>query len=61
MVVLKIVTVIVAGVLSLLALRRLMGERDAARARVRTKPAERPRNVTRLRQDPRSGIYYPEE
>jgi hypothetical protein len=60
MLVLKAVTVIAAGVLSVLAMRRLMENVEAAKARVRVKPSTTPRAVTRLRQDPRTGIYYPE-
>ena len=53
----KVVTVIVAGVLTVLMARRLMNEVNAARARV--KPRQ-PNTVTKLRQDPSTGIYYPD-
>ena len=53
----KVVTVIIAGVLTILTARRLMNEVNAARARV--KPSQ-PNTVTKLRQDPSTGIYYPE-
>jgi hypothetical protein len=53
----KVVTVIVAGVLTVLTARRLMSEMNAARARV--KPRQ-PNTVTKLRQDPSTGIYYPD-
>jgi hypothetical protein len=53
----KVVTVIVAGVLTVLTARRLMNEMNAARARV--KPRQ-PNTVTKLRQDPSTGIYYPD-
>ena len=61
MVVLKVLTVLVAGILSLLAIRRMMRELEAARVRVRAGQPPRPRSMTRLRQDPRTGVYYPEE
>jgi hypothetical protein len=60
MIVLKVITVIVAGILSLLALRLVMRELEAAKVRVKVKPQQRPRSMTRLRQDPRTGVYYPE-
>jgi len=56
---LKAVTVIVAGVLTVLAVRHVVREVEEAKARVKVKPNRDPRTVTRLRQDPRTGIYYP--
>ena len=53
----KVVTVIVAGVLTVLTARRLMSEMNATKARV--KPHQ-PNTVTKLRQDPSTGIYYPD-
>ena len=59
MVLLKLVTIIAAGVLSLLAMRHLMRSMEAQKVRVKAgRPQSRP--VTRLRQDPRTGVYYPE-
>ena len=60
MVVLKLLTVLVAGILSLLAIRHVMRELDAAKVRVKTRTPQQPRPATRLCQDPRTGIYYPE-
>jgi hypothetical protein len=57
---LKAVTVVVAGVLTAMAVKHVMGELEAARARVKVKRDPQGRSVTRLRQDPRTGIYYPE-
>jgi hypothetical protein len=54
----KVVTVIIAGVLTVLTARRLMNELEAAKVRV--KPSQ-PNAVTKLRQDPATGIYYPVE
>jgi outer membrane lipoprotein SlyB len=58
MLTLKAITVAVAGVLTILAVRQIMNQIEAAKARVRTNTGQRP--VTRLRQDPRTGVYYPE-
>lgn len=60
MFVLKAVTVIVAGVLSVFAIRHVMRKMEAARVKVRADRPRDPRAMTRLRQDPRTGIYYPE-
>ena len=56
----KAVTVIVAGCLSFLALRHLVNGLEAAKVRVKSRQDREPRPVRRLRQDPRTGIYYPE-
>ncbi len=61
MVVLKVLTVIVLGVLTLLAFRHVMRQVEAARVRVKARTPRDPRAVKRLRQDPRTGIYYPVE
>ena len=61
MIFLKAITVVVAGLLTLVAVKQMVGQLTAARARARVQPARRPDSVTRLRQDPRSGIYYPEK
>ncbi len=61
MLVLKALTVLVAGVLTILALNRMIGGLDGAKVRVRSKQTDRRRKVTRLRQDQRTGVYYPEE
>ena len=52
----KIVTVIIAGVLTVITARQLMSQLKAARARV--KPRQNS-VATKLRQDPSTGIYYP--
>lgn len=61
MFVLKALTVIVAGVVSFLAIRHVMRQVDAAKVRVKTARPRDPRAMTRLRQDPRTGVYYPED
>ncbi len=57
MVILKLVVMLVTGLLSLLALRLVMREMQAVKANARPRRAQQMR---RLRQDPRTGIYYPE-
>ena len=59
MVILKIGMMLIAGLLSLLAIRQVMHEMQAVKVRANTRPF-RPRQTQRLRQDPRTGIYYPE-
>ena len=54
----KVVTVVIAGVLTVMTARRLMNEMNAARVRV--KPRQ-PNAVTKLHQDPATGVYYPVE
>ncbi len=56
----KLLTMLVAGVLGLLAIRHMMRELDAAKVRVKSTSPRQPRSVTKLRQDPRTGVYYPE-
>ena len=57
---LKVLTIALAGVLTFITMKRVMTE---MRARVRVRPNDhaRARAVTRLRQDPRTGVYYPED
>lgn len=54
----KTVAVLLAGVLTIVTLRRIMAAIEAAKAQV--KPVQNPPPLTRLRQDPRTGVYYPE-
>ena len=54
----KTVSILLAGILAVAAVRRLMAALEAARAQV--KPVRNPQPLTRLRQDPRTGVYYPE-
>jgi hypothetical protein len=56
---LKLLTLLVAGVLTVVTVRRVMQQMAAARIKAKAdRPA--PRAVTRLRQDPKTGVYYPE-
>jgi hypothetical protein len=57
----KIVSVVVVGVLTAITARWLMNEVNAARARVHAKKPQDQNAVTRLRQDPATGVYYPVE
>jgi hypothetical protein len=54
----KLATVALAGILTALAVRRVMGEVEAQRAKVRVRPQE-PARPKALRQDPATGVYYP--
>ena len=53
----KIVTVIIAGVLTVVTARQLLSQVREARARVKPRQSS---TVTKLRQDPSTGIYYPD-
>ncbi len=57
---LKVLLVVTAGVFTVMVLRHIISGLQAAKARVKVKRQD-PRAVKRLRQDPRTGVYYPEE
>jgi hypothetical protein len=57
---LKALTIAVAGILTAAVIKQVMDGLNAAKVRVAAKRPASPRAVTRLRQDPRTGIYYPE-
>ena len=57
---LRALTITVAGILTAAAIKQVMDGLNAAKARVVAKRRVNPRSVTRLRQDPKTGIYYPE-
>lgn len=62
MIVLKVLFLVAAAVLSLVAIRFMMRETQAVKVKARA--PHRPqhaRHLRRLRQDPRTGVYYPEE
>ncbi len=59
MVALKALSLAVAGFLSLLAVGFMVREMQAAKVKARPRQNTQPR-ARRLRQDPRTGIYYPE-
>ena len=61
MVVLKLLSVVAAALLSFLAVHLMMREMQAKAVRVKAASRQnRSPEVRRLRQDPRTGIYYPE-
>ena len=57
---LKLVTIVVACVLTVMTVRKIM-QLTASASKVKVARLARPRAVTRLRQDPRTGVYYPED
>ena len=60
MVVLKLLSLIAAALVSFFVIR-LMTARQMQPVRVRAnQPNRRPQPARRLRQDPRTGVYYPE-
>ena len=56
---LKLVTIVVACVLTVMTVRKIM-QLSASAVKAKVVRPTQPRAVTRLRQDPRTGIYYPE-
>jgi hypothetical protein len=50
-----------AGLLATYAIRKLADTMQAQRVRAQKPDPQGPRAVTKLRQDPRTGVYYPEE
>jgi len=58
---LKIVTVIAAGLLTIQMVKLVMGLLHANTVRVKAKEPQHAKTVTRLARDPRTGIYYPEQ
>ena len=60
MVVLKLLSLLAAALLSFFVIK-LMTQRDLEPVRVKANRQQRhPQPVRRLRQDPRTGVYYPE-
>jgi hypothetical protein len=60
MLMLKLVTVALAGIVTALLARKIMSDAEMMRARVKAKAPQPPQQpVARLRQDPNTGIYYP--
>lgn len=57
---LKFLTIVVAGVLTVITLKRVFQSLKSARARVEARNPDRTPGVTRLKQDPKTGVYYPE-
>ena len=60
MVVLKLLSLLAAALVSFFVIKMMMG-RDLQPVRVKANRQNRqPQQMRRLRQDPRTGIYYPE-
>ena len=60
MVVLKLLSLLAAALVSFVVIKMLMA-RDMQPVRVKAnRPNRHPQQARRLRQDPRTGIYYPE-
>lgn len=59
MIILKALALLAAGLMSILAFGLMMRQMQVAKVRVREQRPQ-PRSHVRLRQDPRTGIYYPE-
>ena len=58
---LKLVTIMVACMLTVLTIRKIMQQLSASAAKVKVARPAPQRAVTRLRQDPSTGVYYPED
>jgi hypothetical protein len=57
---LRLLIVLAAGILTAMALRQIMSGLQATKVRVKTASQET-RKIKRLRQDPKTGVYFPEE
>jgi hypothetical protein len=58
---LKLLTVALAGVATTMFVRRIMGELESARIKVKASQPQSGQVIRPLRQDPRTGVYYPAE
>lgn len=58
---LKFMTLAVAGILTLAIIKKVMDMVNASRAQVKARPPADARKVTSLRQDPKTGVYFPED
>jgi hypothetical protein len=55
----KFITVTIAGAITAWAIRKIMGEVEAQRVRVKAARPQPGNEVRPLRQDPQTGVYYP--
>ncbi len=60
MVILKALMFVIAGILSLLAMRHMMREMQAVKVKAKAQSSRGQPQMRKLRQDPRTGVYYPE-
>ncbi|MGE3830033.1 MAG: hypothetical protein AB7F76_03475 [Parvibaculaceae bacterium] len=58
---LKFMTLAVAGIVTIAIIRKVMDVINASRAQVKVRPQNENREVRSLRQDPKTGIYFPED
>ncbi len=58
---LKFMTLVVAGIVTIAIIRKVMEIMNASRVQVRNRTPSNSRKVTSLRQDPRTGVYFPED
>jgi hypothetical protein len=58
---LKLLTVALAGIATAVLARRIMGQIEEAKARVKAEARRATAPPQRLRQDPNTGVYYPAE
>lgn len=58
---LKFMTLAVAGILTIAIFKRVMDAVKASRVQVKSQPPSDARKVASLRQDPKTGIYFPED
>jgi hypothetical protein len=57
----RAIAIAAAGLLATYAIRKVMAANEAQRVRAKAPSPHDARAVTKLRQDPRTGVYYPEE
>jgi hypothetical protein len=58
---LRTLTITVAGLLAAALMKRMVDAMRAVEASAKPQPARDQRPPTRLRQDPATGVYYPEQ
>ena len=58
---LKFMTLAVAGMLTVAVVKRVMDAFNASRAQVKARPPGDAVRVRSLRQDPKTGVYFPED
>jgi hypothetical protein len=58
---LKFMAFAVAGMLTIVIVKRVMDALNASRAQVKARPPGDVARVRSLRQDPKTGVYFPED
>lgn len=61
--VLKLVTFLIVSAMTAVLARKIMEQVEAtkARSKVRARPSSEDQQVTRLKRDPSTGVYFPED